>query len=195
MRVVDCLELIEIDEQDSVTLTRDGVAGELLEAFDEKGAVGEVGQRVVMRHMRDARDRPLPIGDVLMRCDPAAIRHVAMRQHDVATIAQLLHFNAVVAKMFAVASHVGVGSVDRVHAVGDAHVQDFAQWRARRHLIAAQAVKLGVAAIMDDDAIIGVEHGESLTHMRQRHVKTQISLGKLARRGRETGLPLDQLAP
>ena len=53
----------------------------------------------------------------------------------------------------------------RVAAVGEAIVEDLAHRRARLHLLGRQAVHLGVALVADDNALLGVEHGQALRHV------------------------------
>ena len=86
-RVVDRLELVEIDDEDGKT----GVAEacRVLHAFEEQRPIGEPGQRIVARHMGDLRCGLLTPGDVLMGRDPAAARHRLVRHQDITAIAQL----------------------------------------------------------------------------------------------------------
>ena len=65
-RIVDLLEAVEIEHQNGERLLQPALprAG-LLDLLDQCGAVGEPGQRVVMRQKRDALLGFLPLGNVL----------------------------------------------------------------------------------------------------------------------------------
>lgn len=70
--VVDGLELVEIDVVDR---EHPALFERLLEALAEQGAIGEVRQRVVVRHMRDLQFRFALLGDVFVGRDPPEIGH------------------------------------------------------------------------------------------------------------------------
>ena len=74
-RVVDALEAIEIETQDRELLISRQVCKPISRCSRKNSAVGQIGQRVMQRHMRDLRLRHPPLGDVLVGGDPAAIRH------------------------------------------------------------------------------------------------------------------------
>ena len=71
-RIVDPLELVDIDvEHRQLTAGRQALQL-MIEALAEQHAVRQIGQRVVMRHVRDTVIDPLALGDVLHRGNPAA---------------------------------------------------------------------------------------------------------------------------
>ena len=74
-RVVDVLEVVEIEAQHGDLLVALHAAQSLLQLLPEQHAVRQVGQRIVPRHVRDLRLGLPPFGDVLERRDPAAARH------------------------------------------------------------------------------------------------------------------------
>ncbi len=64
-RVVDLLETIEIKKKDCQFLLVPLRLRKLdCDDFLEKASVGQVGQRVVVRHMSDLLLQPLPLGDI-----------------------------------------------------------------------------------------------------------------------------------
>ena len=88
-RVVDGLEAVEIEEQHGELLAAAASACSMLLA--EQHAVGQIGERVVARHVHDLRLGPAPLGDVLEGRDPAAVRGRAVRHAgDDAAVAELV---------------------------------------------------------------------------------------------------------
>ena len=73
-RIVDALELIEIEAQDRQALAAFDAFEFVFQPFAQQDAVGQVGQRVVARHMRDAPIGAQPLGDVLVGRQPSAAR-------------------------------------------------------------------------------------------------------------------------
>ena len=84
-RVVDRLEAVEVDQVDGQAIVAVVELGQhVVDAFAELAAVGESGELVVARQMRDALLRALALGDVLENDDRAAVGHHAPRQRDAA---------------------------------------------------------------------------------------------------------------
>jgi hypothetical protein len=87
-RVVHLLELVEIETQH-----RDGVAAlhrseMAVKLLAQEHAVGQRGQRIVMRHVGDLLLGLPLLGDVLMDGDPAAVGHRLARDRDEAPVLQ-----------------------------------------------------------------------------------------------------------
>ena len=74
-RVVDVLEMIEVEAEHRELVVRTRPAQPLFELLVEQHAVRQIGQRVMARHVRDLRLRLQPFGDVLEGGDPAAALH------------------------------------------------------------------------------------------------------------------------
>ena len=53
-------------------------------------------------------------------------------------------------------------------------LQDAAQGRAGHDVLGRQAVHLGEAGVGDDEALVGIEHGEALEHVGQRRVEQHV---------------------
>ena len=63
--VVECLEVIEIDEQDGAVLAVAGARGECLaQALEQEATVGQLGQRIVERQPVKLRLRLLVVRDI-----------------------------------------------------------------------------------------------------------------------------------
>ena len=74
-RVVDGLEVVEVEQVDGHDLAALDARQRLLEPLVEQHAVGQAGQRIVQRHVRDLGLRAALLGDVLVRGDRAAVGH------------------------------------------------------------------------------------------------------------------------
>src|SRR5438105_4746339 len=70
-RVVDFLEMIEIEAEYRELVAALGQPQRLLALFAGQRPVRQIGQRVMARHMRDLLLGLLPLGDVLEGRDPA----------------------------------------------------------------------------------------------------------------------------
>ena len=79
-------------------------------------------------------------------------------------------------------AHRRVDVVDvlaRVKAVGHAQLDDLAQRRARFDLLGIEPVESRVAVVGDDDARLGVVHGQPLGHVLERRVEEEVLLLQL----------------
>ena len=72
-RVVDALEAVEIEIEHRELVAAADAGQRLGEPLAEQHAVGQIGQRVVARHMRDLLLGALALGDVVVGGDPAAV--------------------------------------------------------------------------------------------------------------------------
>ena len=73
-RVVDVLEAVEVEAEHGQALALLQAVERPLQPLLQQHAVGQLGQNVVMRHVRDARlDAPV-LGHVLVRREPAPVR-------------------------------------------------------------------------------------------------------------------------
>ena len=89
-RVVDALEVVEVEVEHrhrlAVRLDAREAFGHLLA---QQHAVRQLRQRVVARHVRDAFLGAVPLGDVLVDRDPAALRHRLVRDLDDAPVGEM----------------------------------------------------------------------------------------------------------
>jgi hypothetical protein len=99
-RIVYALEFIDVDVQDRELLAAPGAFELVFQLVVEKRPIGQIGQPVKMRHVRDPLVRAFPLGDILQRRNPAAIyqrriddldRPVACRLHDFMSHALVEH--------------------------------------------------------------------------------------------------------
>jgi hypothetical protein len=74
-RVVDVLEVIEIETQDRKLIAASGKPQGLFELLAEQRPVRQVGQRVMARHVGNLFLGGLPFGDVFEGSDPSAALH------------------------------------------------------------------------------------------------------------------------
>ena len=87
-RVVDVLELIEIEIKHGEPLPALDLGQRLVQPLAQQDAVGKIGQRVVTRHMRDFHLRLAPLGDILVGRHPAAARHRLAHHGDSPAVVQ-----------------------------------------------------------------------------------------------------------
>ena len=71
-RIVDALEFVDVDIEHGQLLARPDRLQRLLEPLAKQRPVGQVGQRVVMRHMGDLLVGARALGDVLDGGHPSA---------------------------------------------------------------------------------------------------------------------------
>ena len=74
-RIVDVLEVIEIETQHRKLIAAPDQPQGLFELLAEQRPVRQIGQRVMARHVRDLLLSGLPFGDVLEGSDPPAAFH------------------------------------------------------------------------------------------------------------------------
>ena len=71
-RVIDALELVEVEAEHRQAFAAFDALELVLQRLAQQHAVGQVGQRVVARHVGDLALRALPLGDVFVGGEPAA---------------------------------------------------------------------------------------------------------------------------
>ena len=88
--VVHGLEVVEIEQVDRHHLAAPDAGERVLEPLVQQHAVGQVGQRVVQRHVHDLGLRAALLGDVLVRDDVAAVRRLTIGDVDDAPVGELM---------------------------------------------------------------------------------------------------------
>ena len=73
-RVVHRLELIEVEAMQRHQMTSPRECKRVVEHFVEQHAVGQVGQRIMLRQMRDPGFDRAALGDVLIGGEPAFLQ-------------------------------------------------------------------------------------------------------------------------
>ena len=74
-RIVDALELVEIETQHRQALAALDALYLVVELLEQQHAVGQIGQRVMACHVRDALFRALTFSYIFLGCEPAAAGH------------------------------------------------------------------------------------------------------------------------
>ena len=113
----------------------------------------------------------LAFRNVLVRNEAAAIRHAAARHADDAPVRQLLDARRHLAEIADPTVDEALGIADMIEAVGNAILQDLADGSAGFHLLRRQTVHVGIALVADDEALLGIEHGNALQHILQRRIE------------------------
>ena len=88
-RVVDVLEVVKVQNVYGHHLSARRTRQRLLQPLIQQRAIGQRGQRIVQRHVRDLGLRATLLGDVLVRGDYAAVDHRLYRDRNEAPVGQL----------------------------------------------------------------------------------------------------------
>ncbi len=175
-RVVDVLEVVEIEEMGRHHLSALGARQGVVQPLVEQYPVRQAGQGIVQRHVHDLGFRAALLGDVLVRRDDEAVAHRLAGHDDVAAIAHARGVLALAGRAHAAehGAHHLVGASALQLAVGDALLDDVAQVGAWLHLVRCQVVERRIASVGDDDAHVGIEHGQPLHHVVERHIELDV---------------------
>lgn len=165
-RVVGPLEPVEIQVKHREIVAAVDAGQRLGEPLAGQPAVGQVGERVVARHVRDPLLRPLAFGDVVMGGDPAAVGHRMVENRDGAAVRQLdqPRHGGAGRKRFEHSRHVLV-DVDGETSGGLAVFEKLAQRATGLHHVAGEAVHPDIALVADHQPPLAVEHQERLRHV------------------------------
>ena len=169
-RIVDALELVDVDIEDRERLALGKLRHAALQMPAHQHAVGQIGERVVMRHMRDALVGANALGDVVVRCEPAAAGPGLVLDFDQAAVGGL--HDVALDAAHAVEDGVAIGIDVALERAGLVPVLDHvAEMDAGFHHGGRQPVHLDVAAIADDQPLVLVEHQQALRHGVERGVE------------------------
>jgi hypothetical protein len=191
-RVVDLLELVEIDEQHRAAVESARRAQRAVELIMEERAVRQPGHGIEARHVADLGFGGLSLGDVLDDQDGTAVLHhldgeferaVALRLDRGVGVAAA---GNVVPEMRCHARRIAL----RQRADGDAVLQQIADRGVGCDQIARDAEQFGEAAVRDRDAALAVAHAQAVRHVVERGVEPARQQRDLVRRdgGLEVGL-------
>ena len=174
--VVHVLEVVEVQHVGGDHLAAHGAGQRVLESFVQQDAVRQARQSVVQGHVRDLRLGAALVGDVLMRRDDPAVGHALNRYGDAAAVCELAQVVAGIASGHACQrfAHQLICIPSGVVTQGDAALQDLAQCRAGSYLLRRQPIHLRIAVVGNDDALIGIEHGQALHHIVEGCVELQV---------------------
>ena len=184
-RVVDGLEMIEIEAMHGKAAARlDAVEG-VLQMLAEQHAVRQIGQHVVPRQMRDLGLGAAALGDVLVHRDPAAVLHRPLRHRDDAAVHQLLGEGGRLAGMDRGRRRDLLRIGDGAVADRGAIVLDRLEQGAGLGQLGRQRVHLHIGLVADDQLLLGVEHAQPVGHVVQRDVDAAVELLELDLAGDE----------
>ena len=153
-RIVDTLELVEIEAKHRQALPAFHALEFVLQPFAQQRAIGQICQGIMARHVADALHGALLFGDVLVGGEPPGALDRRADQRNDAAIGEL--GDAV--KGFPVPDASGqpgdvVGRVARKGAGAPAAVEQVAKRAPRTHVVGAEPVHLEVARVADDQAL------------------------------------------
>ena len=172
-RVVDLLELVEVDEQQRRHLLGAALAGQqAADLVAEIDPVRQRGQFVVARQMRDARLGVAPLGDVLEQHDGAAAGHrlECPRQRASARHVGIGRDHVAGASVLDLGQdHLAAGGGDRTG--DDAGFDDVGGAGAALDEIVGQLHHFAEAVIHHRKPSVGAEHAQSMRHVVERGVE------------------------
>src|SRR6185437_5412270 len=124
---------------------------------------------------------PAALGDVLVRGDPAAVRHRLIDDgHDAAVIElDLQDEAAALAERFVQFLDVAVG-IERERSRGDAGIEQVAAAAADPDRAGTELVHVDVALVPHHQPVVGIEHAEALHHVVQGAFEQQVLFEQLA---------------
>jgi len=165
-RVVDVLEVVEVEVEHREPAIGAQVGDRLSQTFAQQHAVGQIGQSVVMRHMRDDFLRAAALGDVFMGGYPAAAREGSVDDRDGAPVGLLDNEVQGLAARDCSQEMLGIGvRIARVSSLRFAIAQQIGQALARVYEFLRQAVEFDVTLIADHQPRFGIEHQQRLRHV------------------------------
>ena len=118
----------------------------------------------------------LPLGDVLVRDHMAAVRRLAAPHIDDASVSKLVDARGCLVEFLDqfVDEMFGAGRI--VAAARHAIFEHLAERGSRFHLLAGEAVHLGVELVADHQPLLAIEHGQTLRHVVQGGVELLVLL-------------------
>ena len=174
-RIVDALELVEVEvEHGDALVVRQGGDG-LVELLLQERPVGQVGKRVVPRHVGDLLLGLALLGDVLMGDHPAAAGHRAYHLVYRATVGKL-HEVAGLPRARDQSAHV-LQLLKRVagkHVSGSTFMHEIERCHAGYGRSGREAVHLQIAPIADGQLPLLVEQQQRLGHVAERRIEAQV---------------------
>ena len=182
-RVVHRLEVIEIEAKRGNRTTALHAAQRFLHCTAEADAVGQTGERIVVRQERDLGLRAPALRDVLMRGNRRAIRQGAVGYGNDLAVAQLID------GVPRLAAGDGLQPVlDNIFRVpfadiAKAMLQDRAKRRPRSHVLRRDFVEVSVALVADDELLLGIVHAQPVRHIADGRVEAIILLADFSFRG------------
>jgi hypothetical protein len=175
-RVIDVLEAVEVETEHGQALALLRAIERPLHALAQQGAVGQLGQKVVVRHVRHARlDAPV-LGHVLVRGEPASIRHRLMLDGDDAPVAELadLGHRPALGDDLAQLARIVLGQLPGLQTLVDAMLNYVGKRRARLGQLGRQAVHPSIGCIANDQPMSAIVHAKALRHVVEGRIEAQV---------------------
>jgi len=186
-RVVDALEMVEVEAEHRNLVVAVGKVQCLLELLAEQDSVWQIGERVMARHVEDSFLGALPVGDILECRDPAAAFHRLRDDADLAIkliddplhrLARTRFVEQFGEEIFRVA----------FPASGCLQLPEDLEQRSSLELHAGAAHHRHVALVEELDAAFRIVHAQALRHVFERSIEqhllpAQRALGLAIHRG------------
>ena len=163
-RIVDALEFVDVEVKYGELVAGGGGCEFALQPVVEQGAVGQIGQCVVMRQMGDARLGAPSLGDVLVGRHPSAIGQRLVGDLDRAPVGRFDDHRIPDRDVAQDDGGVLIDIPDErsgVLAMGD-HLAEAA---ARFHHLPRQAVHVDIALVADHEPPRRIEQQQALRHV------------------------------
>ena len=182
-RVVDLLELVQVDEVNGAHIVDSPFVERLLHAVAQHRAVGQTGQSVEPRQMIDLGLGDLALGDVLDEDHHAAVLHRLHGEFERSPVRQVQSEGGIVRTgkpRIQIVDHALRARLRQQPCLHDA-LDQVAHAHAFQFEIRRQPHLLFQFVIGDDDAALGIEHAQAVRHVVDRRVKPLGEQGHVAR--------------
>ena len=180
-RIVDALEAVEVEVKHGKLVAAVDAGQRVGEPLAKQQPVGQVGQRVVPRHVGDALLGLAAFGDVVVGGDEAAVAHGMIEHRDGAPVRQLdqLGEGGAGGQRLVQLADIGV-DIAAEPAIGLAVLEQFAERAARLHGVAGEPVHPHIALVADHQTAVAVEHQQRLRHVVDGGLEAQVLRLELA---------------
>src|SRR5579859_955255 len=164
--VVDAFEVIEVEAQHRDDLAALHPLELVLQLLTQQHAIGQIGQSIVARHVRNLLLGAPALGDVLMGRNPAAVGQrlvdhregaAVIQRYDIGERAARGDFGPQFGKM--------LGGIAGKRPRAQALSQNVVKVTSRLGELGRQAVHLDIAAITEDQLGLRIEHRHALRHV------------------------------
>jgi hypothetical protein len=175
-RIIDLLEIIKIDTEHGKACTSARLVDSLFNPLGEQRPVWQSGQSVVPRHEGDLRLSPLLFGYIFTTDEPAAIGCGAMSDRDDASVAELLEVVTALAasqKLLAFGQKIGHRLAAMISG-GNTQAEDILERHPWKHKLRRNIKDLAEAPVDHLQPSFSVIETESLRHVRERRIQSQI---------------------
>ena len=155
---------------------------ELGQRHIEAGIAGlQLGLALLQQHVLlcEAVAEPVPLGDVLVDGDPAAVSGRSAVDQDDAPVVQVARLDRGLERGSEARALVFLVLDRGVETLGDAVREHIGDARARLRQALGQTVHLGIAAVAHHDPLLGVDHAQAMRHVGERDLEAVVLPAKL----------------